>query len=121
MDIRRDRSLGRFWLSQSQYIEKVLHRFHMSQTKPVSTPLTVDFRLSASSGPVDTEEKRYMSRVPYACAIGSLMYAMVCTHPDIAYAVSVVSRFMSKPGKEHWKAVQWILRYLRHKQIWFDV
>ena len=42
-----------------------------------------------------------MSRVPYASAVGSLMYAMVCTRPDIAHAVSVISRFMSKPRKEH--------------------
>jgi len=113
MDIHCDRSLGRLWLSQNQYIEKALHRFHMSQAKPVSTPLAAHFRLSTSSGPVDTEEERYMSTVSYACAVGSLMYAMVCTRPDIAHAVNVVSRFMSKPGKEHWKAVQWILRYLR--------
>jgi len=41
------------------------------------------------------------------------MYAMVCTRPDLSHAVSVVSRFMSKPGKEHWQAVKWILRYVR--------
>src|SRR5713101_6860279 len=54
-----------------------------------------------------------MSRIPYSSAIGSLMYAMVCTRPNIAHAVGVVSRYMNNPGKEHWKAVQWILRYLR--------
>ena len=85
----------------------------MSQAKSVSTPLATHFRLSTSSGPVDIEEERYMSTVPYACAVGNLMYAIVCTRPDIAHAVSVVSRFMSKSGKEHWKTVQWILRYLR--------
>ena len=41
------------------------------------------------------------------------MYAMVCTRPDIAHAVGVVSRFMENPGKEHWEAVKWVLRYLR--------
>src|SRR3984885_13549727 len=55
----------------------------------------------------------YMSKVPYALAIGSLMYAMVCTRPDIAHAVGVVSRYMNNPGKEHWMAVKWILRYLK--------
>ena len=53
-----------------------------------------------------------MSRVPYASAVGSLMYAMVCTRPDIAHAVGTVSRFLSNPGREHWNAVKWILRYL---------
>ena len=51
--------------------------------------------------------------MPYALAIVSLMYAMVCTRPDIAHAVGVVSRFMSRPGKQHCKAVKWILRYLK--------
>ena len=55
----------------------------------------------------------YMSKVPYALAVGSLMYAMVCTRPDIAHAVGVVSRYMNNLGKEHWMAVKWILRYLR--------
>ncbi|CAN0919975.1 Retrovirus-related Pol polyprotein from transposon TNT 1-94 [Linum grandiflorum] len=54
-----------------------------------------------------------MKNVPYASAVGSLMYAMVCTRPDIAHAFGVVSRFLSNPGKEHWVAVKWILCYLR--------
>ena len=54
-----------------------------------------------------------MSRVPYSSTIGSLMYAMVCTRPDIAHAVGVVSRYMNNLGKEHWEAIKWILRYLR--------
>ncbi|PNX69499.1 retrovirus-related Pol polyprotein from transposon TNT 1-94 [Trifolium pratense] len=54
-----------------------------------------------------------MEHVPYASAVGSLMYAMVCTRSDISQAVSVVSRFMANPGKTHWEAVKWILRYLK--------
>ena len=53
-----------------------------------------------------------MSKVPYASVVGSLMYAMVCTRPDISQAVGVVSRYMHDPGKEHWQAVKWILRYI---------
>ena len=54
-----------------------------------------------------------MSHVPYESAVSSLMYAMVCTRPDIAHAVGVLSRFMSKPGKEHWTTVKRVFRYLR--------
>ena len=54
-----------------------------------------------------------MSRVPYASAVGSLMYAMLCTRPDIFYAVGIVSRFQSNPGFDHWVAVKHILKYLR--------
>ncbi|KAG8501913.1 hypothetical protein CXB51_004578 [Gossypium anomalum] len=71
------------------------------------------FRLSSALSPQSDDEIKYMSHVPYSSAVGSLMYAMVCSRPDLSYAVSAVSRYMANPGKEHWKAVQWILRYLR--------
>jgi hypothetical protein len=58
-----------------------------------------------------------MSRVPYSSTVGSLMYAMVCTRPDIAHAVGVVRRYMNNPGKEHWEVVKCILRYLRGTTI----
>ena len=54
-----------------------------------------------------------MSHVPYASAVGSLMYGMVCTRPDISYVVSVISRYMGNPRNGHWQTVKWILRYLR--------
>ena len=55
-----------------------------------------------------------MSRVPYANAIGSLTYAMVCRRPDISHVVEVISRYMHNPGKDHWEAVKWILRYIHN-------
>ena len=64
------------------------------------------FKLNKEQSPKTEEEKDHMSKVPYASAIGSLMYVMVCTRPDIAHAVGVVSRFMSRPGKQHWEAVK---------------
>ncbi|KAL5739747.1 hypothetical protein ACOSP7_028637 [Xanthoceras sorbifolium] len=85
----------------------------MKNAKPVSTLLAAHFRLSTALSPKTDSEKRYMTRVPYSSAIGSIMYAMVCTRPDISHAVSVVSRYMSCPGKTHWNAVKWILQYLR--------
>jgi hypothetical protein len=53
-----------------------------------------------------------MSCVPYASAVGSLMYAMVCTRPNIAHEVGVFSRYTSKPGKENWTTVKRVYRYL---------
>eukprot|EP00253_Pinus_taeda_P014841 PITA_14841 len=58
------------------------------------------------------EEEEDMSYVPYASAVGSMMYAMVCTRPYIAHAVGVLSRFMSTPRKEHWTTVKRVFRYL---------
>ena len=111
--IVRNRSHGLIWLSQENYVKKVLERFNMDKAKPVNCPLAGHFKLSSSQCPTSDEEKNEMQKIPYASAIGSLMYAMVCTRPDIAHAVGVVSRFMSNPGKEHWAAVKWILRYLQ--------
>jgi len=84
----------------------------MQNSKPVKVPIPVGVRLSTEQCPKTQEEEEDMSRVPYASAVGSLMYVMVCTRPDIAHAVGVLSRFMSKPGKEHWIAVKWVFRYL---------
>jgi len=53
-----------------------------------------------------------MEEIPYASAVGSLMYAMIGSRPDLAHAVGVVSIFMSKPGMDHWLVVKWILKYL---------
>lgn len=113
MEISRDRRLGRLYLTQKEYLSKVLKRFGMNEkTKPVSTPLAPHFKLSASLSPKNDAEREYMTKVPYANAVGSLMYAMVCTRPDISQAVRVVSRYMHDPDKEHWQAMKWILRYI---------
>ena len=77
----------------------------MHDAKPVSTPLAAHFRLSSALCPVSDDDIEYMSRVPYTSAIGSLMYAMVCSRPDLSHALSVVSRFMANPYKEHSRAV----------------
>ena len=60
-----------------------------------------------------------MAKVPYSSAVGSLMYAMICTRPDIAFAVGVVSRYMSNPGKKHWEVVKGIMRYLNGTRKFF--
>eukprot|EP00253_Pinus_taeda_P031041 PITA_31041 len=84
----------------------------MQDSKPQRVPIPVGVKLSAKQCPKTQEEEEDMTRVPYASAVDSLKYAMVCTRPDIAHAVGVLRKFMSKPGKEHWIAVKWIFRYL---------
>ena len=99
MRIIRDKANGTLKLSLSEYVKKFLSRFYMNEAKLVSTSLDSHFELSKEQSPKTKEERDHMSKVPYASAIGSLIYAMVCTRPDIARAVGVVSRFMSRPGK----------------------
>uniref|UniRef100_A0A2N9GF09 Integrase catalytic domain-containing protein n=1 Tax=Fagus sylvatica TaxID=28930 RepID=A0A2N9GF09_FAGSY len=97
MEIHRDKKARKLWLSQKNYIRKVLEKFSMLDTKPMSTPLAIHFKISGSQCPKNEEEIDNMSKVPYASALGCLMYAMVCTRPDLAHAVSTVSRYMANP------------------------
>ena len=113
MNITRDRQKKVLTLSQKSYIDKVVERFGMAEAKHVPIPLASHFRLSSELCPKTQDEKDFMNNVPYKSAVGSLMYAMVSTRPDIAHVVGVVSRYMSNPGKPHWEAVKWILRYLK--------
>ncbi|GJV90022.1 retrotransposon protein, putative, ty1-copia subclass [Tanacetum coccineum] len=113
MEIVRDQSHKILRVSQSGYISKILNNFRIDNGKSVKMSLGGHFKLSLKDYPVSDCDVERMSKVSYANAVGSLMYLMVCTRPDIAYAVSVISRFLANPGKNHWETVKWILKYLR--------
>ena len=63
--------------------------------------------------PTTIEEREYMTHVPYASTVRSLMRAMVCTRPDLSQAVSMISRYIHDPDRDHWEAVKWVLRISR--------
>ena len=84
----------------------------MDGTKPAPLPLADHVKLSKTMSPSFEMEVEEMSKVPYASGVGSLMYAMVCYRPDLGHAVSQVSIFMASPGREHWRALKEIFRYL---------
>jgi hypothetical protein len=69
--------------------------------------------ISKENCPRSSDEKDRMCKVPYASAIGSIKYAMICTRPDVSYALSMTSRYQSNPGESHWTAVKNILKYLK--------
>ncbi|GJR12199.1 retrovirus-related pol polyprotein from transposon TNT 1-94 [Tanacetum coccineum] len=87
---RDNKTKGTLRISQEKYLWKVLEKFNMKDAEARCEPLGDHFKL-----------------------IGSVMYVMVCTRPNIAHVVEVVSRFKSNPGKEHWEVVKWLLRYLK--------
>jgi len=89
--IIRDRAKRLLGLTQETYIKKMLERYHMQDSRPMDTPVDKSLSLSCDMCPKTLEEKEKMSRVPYASVVGSLMYAMMCTRPDICYAVRLVS------------------------------
>ncbi|XP_077251831.1 secreted RxLR effector protein 161-like [Tasmannia lanceolata] len=68
---------------------------------------------SGSQGPRNDLVREEMMRIPYAYAVGSLMYAQVCTRPDLAYVVGMLGRYQSDPGMDHWKPVKKVMRYLQ--------
>ena len=111
--ISRDHSKRLLSLSQETYINKVLERFNMQNCKPLGNLIAKGETLSKRMCPQTQQEVERMNNVPYASAVGSLMYAMLCTRPDICYVVGLVSRYQSNPGEAHWKAVKRILRYLK--------
>jgi len=81
----------------------------MQDSKPTKVPIPIGVKLSIEHCPKAQEEEKDMSRVLYASEISSLMYVMVCIRPYIAHAVIILSKFMSKLGKEHWIAVKRVL------------
>lgn len=85
----------------------------MSECKDVTKPFGKHFKLSSEQSPKIDEEKLSMVNVPYANVVGSLMHLMICIRSDLAYSISVVSRFMANPDKEHWNDVKWILWYVK--------
>ncbi|CAI7790330.1 unnamed protein product [Closterium sp. NIES-54] len=108
MAITRNRPARTITLSQSHYIDQVLEKFEMAQAKPVSTPLPFGHQLAPPSSPSSSSH-------PYAGLVGSLMCAMMCTRPDLAYPISVLARFIGtgRHTTEHWHAAKRVLRYLR--------
>ena len=63
--------------------------------------------------PKNDLETKEMQKIPYASAVGSLMYAQVCMRLDIAYIIGMLGRYLSNPGLDYWKASKWAMRYLQ--------
>ncbi|KAA3473156.1 zf-CCHC domain-containing protein [Gossypium australe] len=101
-------------LSQSSYIGKVPKRFSMTHAKPCVQPPASGFHLSLADYPKAAEEREHMSKVSYASAVGSLMYVLLCTRPDIFFAVEMVSQYQANPGPKYWQVVKHILRPWSH-------
>ena len=97
---------GGITLLQSHYVEKVLSRFGYSDCTPSQTPYDPSVLIRKSKGMAKDQLR-------YSQIIGSLMYLASATRPDIAFAVSKLSRFVSKPGDVHWHAVERVMCYLK--------
>ena len=96
------------YLEQSHYFEKILKKYNYHDCKHVVTP----FDSSVHLFPVNNDND-VVNQKEYASIIGSLRYAIDCTKPDnIAYAIGVLSKFTSKPSRDHWQAIEQVMKYL---------
>ena len=99
--MERDENKGELKISKTDYLHRVLEKFGMNGAKLVSTPIATHFRLSSQQCPNSNEEVNLMKKVPYATTMGLVMYSMICPRPDLAFASSLISRFMANLGKDH--------------------
>ncbi|TYK19577.1 gag/pol protein [Cucumis melo var. makuwa] len=115
---RKNKTLA---MSQTSYIDKMLSRYKMQNSKKGLLPYIYGINLSKEQCPKTPQEVEDMSNIPYASAVGSLMYAMLCTRPDICYPVGIVSRYQSNLGHDHWPTVKNILKYLKRTRDYMFV
>ena len=101
--IYRDGSRCLIGLSQSTYLDKVLKKFKMDQAKKGFLPVLQGVKLSQTQCPTTAEDREKMKVIPYASAIGSIKYAMLCTKPVVYLTMSLARRYKSDPGVDHWK------------------
>ncbi|CAL8175186.1 unnamed protein product [Prunus armeniaca] len=109
LGIQIKRNNDGYILTQSHYAEKILRKFGQFDCKPAVTPFDVNCKLKKNSGDA-------ISQLEYSQVIGSLMYLMNSTRPDLAYSVSRLSRYTSNPGHDHWEALIKVLRHLKYTQ-----
>nr|GEX22688.1 retrotransposon protein, putative, Ty1-copia subclass [Tanacetum cinerariifolium] len=119
--IYRDRSNWLIGLCQIAYIEKILKRFYMENYKRGSIPIQEKLKLSKSQGASTPIDVKHMQNVPYASAVGSIMYVVRCTRPDVTFAWNITSRFQQNLGELHSTVVKNILKYLHNTKDMFHV
>ena len=97
-------------IGQAQYINSILQKWGMNKANKVAMPIDPHSKLEPSINNIPSKS------IPYASLIGSLMYAAVATHPDIAYTVLRLAAFMTNPDLQHWTTAKHVLRYLAGMQ-----
>ncbi|GJW17693.1 retrotransposon protein, putative, ty1-copia subclass [Tanacetum coccineum] len=107
------------WLGKSFTMKDLGERFRMDTSRRGTIPMQPNVDLSNTQGPSTPAEVKRMKRIRYASVVGSIMYAMRCTRPDIAFSQNLTSRYQQNPGESHWTPVKNILKYLRNTKDMF--
>ncbi|GKB40764.1 retrotransposon protein, putative, ty1-copia subclass [Tanacetum coccineum] len=119
--IYRDRSKRLIGLGQNAYMDKILKRYRMDNSKRGHILMQERHDLNKTEGASTPKEVKRMQNVPYASAVGSIMYDVRCSRLDVAFAQNITSRFQQNPGERHWTVVKNILKYLRNTKDMFLV
>ena len=122
IEINRNRSRRTLFLHQSRYTQRVLERFEMESSKPVASPMDKS-RKSKQPESFSGSDKPALD-VPFRSVIGSVMYMMIGSRPDLSFAIGKLSQHLEKPLQEHWLAAKRLLRYIsgtRHYGIMLGV
>src|SRR5215216_2119223 len=119
--IYRDRSRRLIGFSQSIYLDKILKKFKMEQSKKGFLPVLQGVKLSKTQSSTTAEDRKRMKVIPYASAIDSIKYAMLCTRPIVYLAMSLARGYTSDPAVDHWTAFKIILSYLTGLRKCFSV
>jgi hypothetical protein len=100
-------------INQNHYIDKIINKYkHMKDGKPSDIPIQPNHKLTSELNNENETLRHLIDPTKYRQAIGSLIYLMTCSRPDICYSVSILSRFMEKPRELHWRFVKRLLRYV---------
>lgn len=110
--IHRDKPRGILGLSQETYINKILERFRMKDCSPSVAPIVKGDRFNSNQCPKNDFEREHMKNIPYASIVESLMYAQMCTKPDIAFTVGMLERYQCNPSINHMRVAKKVMRYL---------
>ncbi|GKA73518.1 hypothetical protein Tco_0779820 [Tanacetum coccineum] len=119
--IYRDRTKRLIGLSQSAYMDKILKWFKMDNSKHGNIHMRERLDLNKTQDASTPKEVKRMQNVPYASAVGSIMYVVRCTRLDVVFAQNITSCFQHNPREPHWTAVKTILKYLRNTKDMFLV
>jgi hypothetical protein len=116
IEIHRDRRNGVFRLSQKAYLEKVLKKFSMHACNPMPAPIVKGDKYDSFQSLRNQYEIDQMKSISYASAVESLMYAQVCTLPDLTFVIGMLGRYQKNPGINHWNGIKKNLKiYIRYK------
>src|SRR5882762_4938951 len=118
-EVKRNRAARTISINQRAYIDAMLDKFRLTNTKPVATPMETGAQLSKDQGPSTLSQENRMRGIPYAEAIGCALWPVVISRPDAAFAIGILSQFIQNPGLAHWEALKRVIVYLGStKDFW---